>query len=411
MERDNIKAAMKNWNEPTPSMVTSATQDALDKLPEFKSYARRKSGIPRKAPLIAACACLLLTIMFFTPLGGIALAAIQNTFSYFTNRYNNDEQNQIFINLNEQGEQTSPPHVENASAAQDISAFVDGIYFDGSQLVLSYIIQGKANFDAAYQPTEQELALMRVLGPNEAVMLDFPEDMQEEWATLEQKRQNGQPVGWRSYDVSIGDHAYTDDGISVPPDADDHIWRGNEKVGVRFYNLQESLKERETLTLDVTFSINETRYYFDGEKEYVFFTRETQETVRVSAKKQKALKLAGSGSFDAYQAEASVTLSAVFTSVRIEVTPLGSTAVKKEWLSHYSSENDLQGVPLQYALYDENNNLLAENIMDTWGTGDSSILISGRISALNVLPSRLILMPVYVDGTLGEAESILISTQ
>lgn len=411
MERDIIKAAMKNWNEPTPSMITSATQDALHKLPESKSYTRRKSGIPRKAPMIAACACLLLTIMFFTPLGGIALAAIQNTFSFFTNRYNNDEQNQIFINLNEQGEQTNPQPVESASAAQDVSAFVDGIYFDGSQLVLSYIIQGKANFDAAYQPTEPELALMRVLGPNEAVVLDFPEDIQEEWAILEQKRQNGQPVGWRSYDVSIGDHAYTDDGISVSPDADDHIWRGNEKVGVRFYNLQESLKEREALTLDVTFSINETRYYFDGEKEYVFFTREAQETVRVSAKKQKALTLAGNGSFDVYQAEASVTLSTVFTSICVEVTPLGSNVVKQAWLNHYSSENDLQEVPLQYALYDENNNLLVENIMDTWRTGDSSILITGRISALTSLPSRLTLIPVYADGTLHKKECIMISTQ
>jgi hypothetical protein len=402
MERDFIKQTLKNWREETPDKVKRAVQVAFAKLPASKTRSRRAW-----TAVIAACLCFM-TVMFITPVGGYALAAIQSVFGLFAeDRYANPELNQIVTELDQSAQTPTQQEVDRVGDAQAISAKIDGVFYDGTQLVVSYSIQGRKDFDAAYTPSPEELATMSALESNMALISEGNEDG---IAAVREKVAAGQPAGWRAYDVFINDGTYTNDGIDVPASTDDYFYSGDQKVGIRFYNLTDELKQRDTLVLDIGFTVWETSYYFDGSKEYYSSKKCESQTVEVSAIKTAAIQAEGEGTFETYMAQAQLSVSSAFISAKVKLTPVGSASEQKEWLGNYKSEFDIGMNPVSYYILDADGNVIAENAAggSIVTKGDCAVM-ELRFAAVKDLPGQLILRPIFVDGMTADNQDIYIT--
>lgn len=206
---------------------------------------------------------LVMIIVLFILLAGIALAFSGNLFSIFA------KDNMPLQYVAEHAQMAAPSETSQSAnkSAQFMPVRIDSTYFDGNTLYLSYRVIGGKELLEPFTPTTQQLAQMHL---EESMIVPM---LCEENSVMNQFTASygaGEPCGYHLRSIGRSDHIRTVDGVDIPWDSEGAEADGDDLLYYIAFSspLPPEVSSHDVMTLQLRFYAQNLYIWFDGERLY-----------------------------------------------------------------------------------------------------------------------------------------------
>lgn len=228
---------------------------------------------------------MLAAVLAVVVLAGAALAAGLNLFEYFGSF---DERLRAIA---PETAVEDAPAVEIATDALGVTrAKIDSAYYDGQSLIVAYTVENYRGC-GTFEPTEDALAEMTEDADYLREVREAGADQPEAVRAFREAVERKEPFGIVEYEIAMGDHCATDDGVALPPgDADVESVEDGPLYSLFECGspLPEAARDRDSLNLVMPVELYTSWHWFDGEKVFERHARETLTELTATVRRAEA---------------------------------------------------------------------------------------------------------------------------